>query len=322
MYIQSLFVGGSVMVSTTNGKWTMEKSPNLVGKVVVITGGNSGIGFEAARALLKKGAEVVLGSRDHQKAQNALVALQKEIPQGKLAFIPLDLASLESVRLFADQYKKEYDRLDLLLNNAGIMMVPYGQTEDGFESQLGINHLGHFALTGLLIDLLLETPNSRVVNISSNAHYGGEMDFSDLLYESSGYTPMNAYGRSKLANLLFTYELQRRLEARGSDSLALAAHPGISATGLADHFVNKNFIWLVKGVMSLFFQSAAMGALPGLRAAVDPDARGGEYYGPDGKGERSGYPVAVTSTQAAQDQEDAAKLWEASQKLTGIRYLN
>jgi NAD(P)-dependent dehydrogenase (short-subunit alcohol dehydrogenase family) len=300
----------------------MEKSPSLNGKVAVITGANSGIGFEAARALVKRGAEVVLASRDHQKAQTALVALQKEVPQGKLAFIPLDLASLDSVRLFADQFKTQYDRLDLLLNNAGIMMVPYGQTEDGFEKQLGINHLGHFALTGLLIDLLLDTPNSRVVNISSNAHYGGKLDFSDLFYENGGYTPMGAYSRSKLANLLFTFELQRRLEDRGSDSMALAAHPGISATGLADHFVNKNFAWLVQGTMKLLFQSAAMGALPGLRAAVDPEAQGGEYYGPDGNGERSGYPVTVSSTQAAQDREDAAKLWEVSQELTGIPYLN
>jgi NAD(P)-dependent dehydrogenase (short-subunit alcohol dehydrogenase family) len=310
------------MSSKSNNKWTMDKSPNLDGKVVIITGANSGIGFEATRALLKQGAEVVLASRDPKKAQDALVALQQELPQAKSDFIPLDLANLDSVRVFVDQFKSKYDRLDVLLNNAGIMMVPYGQTDDGFEKQLGINHLGHFALTGLLIDLLLDTPNSRIVNISSNAHYGGKMDFSDLFYESGGYTPTGAYGRSKLANLLFTYELQRRLEARGSDTLALAAHPGISATRLADHFVNRNFTWLVQGMMKLFFQDAAMGALPGLRAALDPEARGGEYYGPDGKGERSGYPVVVSSTEAAQNQQDAAKLWEVSEELTGIKYLS
>lgn len=201
-------------------------------------------------------------------------------------------------------------------------MVPEGKTEDGFESQLGTNHLGHFALTGLLMDLMLKTAGSRVVNISSNAHYAGEMDFSNLFYENGGYSPTAAYGRSKLANLLFTYELQRRLEARGAETAALAAHPGISATGLADHFVSKAFTWLVRGLMGLVFQSAAMGALPGLRAAVDPEAEGGQYYGPRGKGERSGYPVVVSSNEASHDLEDANKLWEVSEQLTGISYLN
>ena len=310
------------MKRNLNNQWRMDNSPELSGKVVVITGANSGIGFEAARALLKKGAEVVLASRNHKKAQNALVALENEIPQSKLAYIPLDLASLDSIKLFADQFKAQYKGLDVLLNNAGIMMVPFGKTEDGFERQLGINHLGHFALTGLLIDLLLETPGSRVVNISSNAHYGGEMDFSDLFFENGKYTPTAAYSRSKLANLLFTYELQRRLEDQGASTAALAAHPGIAATGLADHFVGKNFTWLVRGVMNLLFQSAEMGALPGLRAAVDPQARGGEYYGPDGKGERAGYPVVVTSNQASNYQQDGARLWELSEELTGIRYLS
>ena len=303
-------------------KWTMENSPDLSGKVMVITGANSGIGFEAARALLDKGAEVVLASRNHQKAQVALVALQKELPQAQLAFIPLDLASLDSIRLFAEQFKKQYNRLDVLLNNAGIMMVPYGMTEDGFERQFGINHLGHFALTGVLFDDLLKTPGSRVVNISSKAHYEGEINFADLFYENDSYSPTKAYSRSKLSNLLFTYELQRRLEKDGADTLSLAAHPGITATGLADHFVSKHFTWLVRGVMRLLFQSAEMGALPGLRAAVDPTAQGGEYYGPDGEEERAGYPVLVSSNQASHDQQDAARLWEVSEQLTGIEYLS
>ncbi len=310
------------MSRKSNKKWTMDSSPDLSSKVIIITGANSGIGFEAARALVQKGAEVVLASRDHKKAQNALIELQDEVLHAKLNFIPLDLASLDSIRFFADQYKSQYNRLDVLLNNAGIMMVPYGLTEDGFEKQLGINHLGHFALTGRLIDYLLKTPNSRVVNISSNAHYGGVMDFSDLFYEKKGYTPMGAYSRSKLANLLFTYELQRRLDARQAGTMALAAHPGISATGLADHFISKRFTWFVRGIMKLLFQSAEMGALPGLRAAVDPNARGGEYYGPDGKGERSGYPVVVSSSTASHNPLDAKKLWEVSERLTGVNYLN
>ena len=310
------------MKRNLNNQWTMDNSPNLSGKVFVITGANSGIGFEAARAVLGKGAEVVLASRNHKKAQNALVALQNEIPQSELAFIPLDLASLDSIKLFAERFKAQYTRLDVLLNNAGIMMVPFGKTEDGFERQLGVNHLGHFALTGVLIDRLLETPGSRVVTISSNAHYGGEMDFSNMFYENGEYTPTAAYSRSKLANLLFTYEMQRRLEAEGVSMAALAAHPGISATGLADHFGGKYFTWLVRGAMNLLFQSAEMGALPGLRAAVDPHAQGGEYYGPGGKGERGGFPVVVSSNQASHDQQDAARLWEVSEELTGIRFLS
>jgi NAD(P)-dependent dehydrogenase (short-subunit alcohol dehydrogenase family) len=303
-------------------KWMADNIPDQTGKVVIVTGANSGIGFEAARALVQKGAEVVLASRDQLKAQKAMVELQDELPQAKLAFIPLDLASLDSIRLFAAQFKAQYRRLDVLLNNAGIMMVPFGTTEDGFERQLGTNHLGHFALTGLLIDLLLKTPGARVINISSNAHYAGELDFSNIFYENGGYSPKGAYSRSKLANLLFTYELQRRFQACGHSTLALAAHPGITATAIADHFLNDSFNWLVRGVMKLIFQSAAMGALPGLRAAVDPNARGGEYYGPDGKGERSGYPVLVSSNQASHDFQSAEMLWEISARLTGVEYLN
>jgi NAD(P)-dependent dehydrogenase (short-subunit alcohol dehydrogenase family) len=187
---------------------------------------------------------------------------------------------------------------------------------------MGINHFGHFALTGLLMEHLLNTPKARVVNISSNAHHGGEIDFSDLLYHGGGYSPMGAYQRSKLANMLFTYELKRRLEDHGADTLALAAHPGISATGLADHFVAQSLSWLVRGAMRLMFQSAEMGALPGLRAAVDPGARSGEYYGPEGKGEKSGYPVVVSSNPRSQDPDDARRLWEISEKLTGIKYLS
>lgn len=302
--------------------WTVENIPDQSGKVIVITGANSGIGFEAARVLAGRGAEVVLASRNPDKAQKAQAKLEAEHPRAKLAFLALDLASLKSIKSFADQFSARYDRLHVLLNNAGIMMVPFGLTEDGFERQLGINHFGHFALTGLLMGHLENTPGSRVVNISSNAHYGGEIDFSNLAYENGGYKAMSAYQRSKLANLLFTYELKRRLEAQGIDTLALAAHPGISATGLADHFVVNSFAWFVRGVMKLIFQSAFMGALPGLRAAVDPDARNGEYYGPDGKGERSGYPVVVSSNQASHDLEDARRLWDISEELTGMRYLS
>jgi NAD(P)-dependent dehydrogenase (short-subunit alcohol dehydrogenase family) len=303
-------------------KWDMSSIGDQDGKTVIITGANSGIGFEAARAFSRRGARVVFACRSPKKAEKAISLLREEFPDAEMKFIPLDLSSLTSVKEFADQFSGHYNRLDVLLNNAGIMMVPFGITEDGFEKQIGINHFGHFALTGLLMGHLEKTPGARVVNISSNAHHGGEIDFSDLLYQKSRYTPMGAYQRSKLANLLFTYELKRRLEDRGVDALALAAHPGISATGLADHFVIQPLTWLVRGAMKLAFQSAEMGALPGLRAAVDPAAKSGEYYGPDGKGERSGYPVVVLSNPASRDSDGARRLWELSEKLTGVEYLS
>jgi NAD(P)-dependent dehydrogenase (short-subunit alcohol dehydrogenase family) len=278
--------------------------------------------LEAARELARKGAEVVLACRDQVKANTALQAIKSEIPGAKLDFIHLDLEDLASVRKFAAEFKSRYDRLDVLLNNAGIMMVPYGKTADGFERQFGTNHLGHFALTGLVIDLILKTPGARVVSISSNAHYEGEMDFENLQFERGEYSPMRAYSRSKLANLLFTYELQRRLEGQGADAMALAAHPGISATGLADHFLPGGFAWLIQGIMKLAFQSARMGALPGLRAATDPQAQSGTYYGPGGKGERSGFPVVVHSNQASHSEEDAGRLWKVSEELTGVRFLS
>ncbi|MEJ2447628.1 MAG: oxidoreductase [Anaerolineales bacterium] len=302
--------------------WTVEDIPDLSGKVVIVTGANSGIGLEASRELARKGAEVVMACRNQGKAEAAIQQIQEDLPQAKLEYIHLDLADLASVKKFAADFKSRYDRLDVLLNNAGIMMVPYQKTADGFESQLGTNHLGHFALTGSLIDLILKTPGSRVVNISSNAHYAGEMDFDNLQYEDGGYNPSAAYSRSKLANLLFTYELQRRFESEGVAALALAAHPGIAATGLADHFLGGRFSGLIQSIMKVLFQSAKMGALPGLRAATDPEAEGGSYYGPGGKGERSGYPVVVSSNEASHNQQDAAKLWKVSEDLTGVKYLS
>lgn len=304
-------------------KWTAADIPDLTGKVVIITGANSGIGYESTLELARKGAEVILASRDQLKAERAIQNISREIPGAKLKFIQVDLASLESIRKFTYEFKDNYDRLDILLNNAGIMLIPYGRTVDGFERTVGTNHLGHFALTGLVLERLIKTPGARVVNVASNAHYGGEMDFEDLLFEKKGaYTPMKAYGRSKLANLLFTYELQRRFQSKGYDVIALAAHPGISATELANHLFFNLISWLIQPAMKLVFQSSAMGALPSLRAAVDPEARGSQYYGPGGKGERSGYPVVVDSNSASKNLEDAQSLWDISEELTGVRYLD
>ncbi len=297
--------------------------PDLSGKIIVITGANSGIGYQSTRELVRKGAEVIVASRDPVKADRAMHKIIDEIPGAKLKFIELNLASLESVKAFARQFNSTYDRLDILLNNAGIMLVPYGKTVDGFERTIGTNHLGHFALTGLLLDKLSATPGARVVNVASNAHYAGEMDFNNLLFDNGqGYSPMKAYGRSKLANLLFTYELQRRFLSRGMDVIALAAHPGIAATELANHLFFNLISWLIQPIMKLVFQSSEMGALPSLRAAIDPEAQGGQYYGPNGKGERSGYPVLVDSNSSSKNEEDAQKLWEISEELTGIKYLS
>ena len=305
-----------------NGNWTADKIPGLKGKIAIITGANSGIGYEAARELARKGAEVIFASRNQSKAEAAIIQIRGEFLDAQLVFIKLNLASIQSIRKFAEEFNSRSNRLDILLNNAGIMLVPYAKTEDGFENTIGTNHLGHFALTGLLIEKLTKTPGSRIVNVSSNAHYGGEMDFSNFLYENGkGYTPMGAYGRSKLANLLFTFELQRRFDKKDLDIIALAAHPGISATGLADHFFKHRMTWLIRPVMRLLFQSSAIGALPSMRAAVDQEAKGGQYYGPDGKGEKSGYPIVVDSNETSKNLEYAQKLWKISQELTGVRYL-
>ena len=302
-------------------KWTIDQIPDLAGKIIVVTGGNSGIGFEAAKAFAQKGAEVILASRNMQKANAALAELTRDVPNGRVKVIQLDLASLASVRQFAEQFKTQYGRLDILVNNAGIMMVPYGKTEDGFERQLGTNHLGHFALTGLLLDSLANSDAARVVNVSSLAHENGEMDFSNLMYdEGNGYSRMGAYGRSKLANLLFTYELQRRLDAAGKNSLSIAVHPGISATNLANHMMDRWYLRWLRPLFARMVQSSAMGALPTIRAAVDSAAAGGSYYGPDGKQERDGYPVVVQSNAASHNLEDARRLWEISEELTGVQY--
>jgi NAD(P)-dependent dehydrogenase (short-subunit alcohol dehydrogenase family) len=302
--------------------WTTENIPDLTGQVIIVTGANSGIGYEAAKEFVRKGAQTILACRSMDKAQAALDQILAETPNATAEIMALDLASLASVRAFAEVFKGKYSRLDILLNNAGIMMVPYGKTEDGFERQFGTNHLGHFALTGLLIELLQNTPGARVVNVSSNGHRFGVMDFDNLMFEKAqGYTPSKAYGRSKLSNLLFTYELQRRFEAAGLDVIATAAHPGISNTNLASHMLNNWFFKAAGALVMRMTQSAAMGALPSIRASVDPDAKGGEYYGPGGRREARGYPVKVESNQASHNQADAEKLWQVSEELTGVKYL-
>lgn len=304
---------------TTKELWTTADTPDLTGKVIVVTGANSGIGYEAAKEFARNGAQTILACRNLMKAQEALNSIQAEIPKAPAGIMQLDLASLASIHQFADTFKQKYDRLDVLVNNAGIMMVPYGLTADGFERQFGTNHLGHFALTGLLMEMLLNTAGSRVVNISSGGHRMGNMDFDNLMFkDGEGYSRASAYGRSKLANLLFTYELQRRYEANGARAIAVAAHPGGSNTNLSRYLEDLWYVRLAMPIMKRMLQSAAMGALPTLRAAVDPHVQGGEYYGPDGLMEQRGYPVLVQSSNAAHNLSDAKKLWQVSEALTGV----
>jgi len=298
--------------------WTEADVPDQSGRTAVITGGNSGIGFEAARVLAERGARLFLGCRDQGKAHDAVLRIRATAPGAEVRVVPMDLASLRSVRAAAAQIRSGCEGIDLLINNAGVMMPPYGVTADGFELQLGINHLGHFALTGLLLDRLAGLPGARVVTVSSNSHQAGRINFDDL-QSRRDYKRIAGYGQSKLANLMFTYELQRRLAAAGSPAIAAAAHPGLTRTGLARYLsrVMTAYYVLVERPLA---QSAAMGALGTLRAATDPAVRGGDYYGPvRWRGER-GYPQRISSSERSHDEGDQRRLWQESERLTGVRY--
>jgi len=306
----------------SDGDWTAADVPDQSGRVIVITGANSGIGFEAAKVLTAKGGTVVLACRNEDKAAEAEAEIRAGDPGADTSVVVLDVADLSSVRQGAETIRAVHDHIDILVNNAGIMAVPERRSPDGFELQLATNHLGHFALTGLLMDRLLDTPGSRVVSISSQAHRFGSMDFDDLNWDH-GYKSWGAYGRSKLANLMFIYELQRRLERAGADTIATAAHPGFSRTELQRRepgSLMDKLERLARPLMGLVSQDATAGALPTLRAATDPDAEGGDYFGPSGFGEQTGAPVRVASNQDSRDEEAADRLWTASQDLTGVTY--
>jgi NAD(P)-dependent dehydrogenase (short-subunit alcohol dehydrogenase family) len=308
--------------------WTAADVPSQAGRTAVITGGNTGIGFETARVLAERGASVVLACRDPAKAKAAAARIadgarragdggpDASTARPGISTIRLDLASLASVREAADELRDRYAGIDLLINNAGVMDTPHGTTEDGFELQLGVNHLGHFALTGLLLDRMLHVSGARIVTVSSLNHTDGRIDFDDLQSERR-YRRTAAYAQSKLANLLFTYELDRRLTAAGAQASASAAHPGFTRTELGRSLPG----WLVvpyQITRLTMAHSAAKGALPTLRAATDPDAPGGGYYGPAG-GER-GFPERVSSHERSHDEQVQRRLWEESQRLTGVSY--
>jgi NAD(P)-dependent dehydrogenase (short-subunit alcohol dehydrogenase family) len=304
------------------GKWTAADVGDQHGRVAVITGATSGLGLQTALELAAHGATVVVAARDPAKTGKAVAEIRAAADGALAESVELDLASLESVRKAAADLTARFPRLDLLINNAGVMMPPYGLTADGFELQFGTNHLGHFALTGLLLPNLLAVPGSRVVTVSSNGHRTGRMDFGNLM-SNRHYSKMSAYGRSKLANLMFTYELQRRLSAANARTIAVAAHPGTARTELTRHMSalsNGAMSSRFGAVNSWWVQDATMGALPTLRAATDPDAIGGTYYGPDGFFQLTGYPVVVRSSTRSHNAEVQRRLWAESEKLTQVSY--
>jgi NAD(P)-dependent dehydrogenase (short-subunit alcohol dehydrogenase family) len=297
-------------------RWTTADIPDQTGRTAVITGANTGLGYETAAALAAKRAHVVLAVRNLDKGKEAARRLEQATPGGGVSVQELDLTSLESVRAAADQLRSQHDTIDLLINNAGVMFTPKATTKDGFELQFGTNHLGHFAFTGLLLDQLLGVEDSRVVTVSSIGHrFARGIRFDDLQWERK-YSRVGAYGQAKLANLLFTYELQRRL--RGTRTIAAAAHPGGSRTELTRNL--PPVVAAVSRRLEPLFQGADMGALPTLRAATDPDVLGGQYYGPDGFAEQRGYPKIVASSEASHDVDAQKRLWAVSEELTGVVY--
>jgi NAD(P)-dependent dehydrogenase (short-subunit alcohol dehydrogenase family) len=302
-----------------SSKWTTADIPDQSGRVAIVTGANTGLGLETAKALADKGADVVLAVRNLDKGNAAAAQITARNPNAVVKLQQLDLTSLQAIREAAEELKAAHQRIDLLINNAGVMYTDKGTTKDGFELQFGTNHLGHFALTGLLLDRLLPVDGSRVVTVSSVGHrIMAKIHFDDLQWERR-YNRVAAYGQSKLANLLFTYELQRRLALEGAPTVALAAHPGGSNTELT-----RNVPRLVKPVVDavwpLMSQSPEMGALGTLRAATDPSAQGGQYYGPDGFRETRGYPKIVQSSKQSHDEALQRRLWEVSEELTGVTY--
>jgi NAD(P)-dependent dehydrogenase (short-subunit alcohol dehydrogenase family) len=300
------------------GKWTAEEIPDQHGRTAIVTGANSGLGRIVARDLAKRGAIVIIASRDHAKGAEAAREITAGFPSSTVEAARLDLANLGSIRAFADRIRAGNDHIDLLINNAGVMAAPHRRTADGFELQFGTNHLGHFALTGLLLPLLDE-PGARVVTVSSNNHKAGRMKFDDLQGERH-YSRWRAYAQSKLANLLFAFELDRRLKAGGWPLISVAAHPGYSATNLQLSGPPPHERLVMRLSNKLFAQSAESGALPLLYAATAPNLPGGSYVGPDGTGEMRGHPVLVEATKRAHDEEAARRLWEISERLTGVAY--
>ncbi|GCE22980.1 oxidoreductase [Dictyobacter kobayashii] len=304
-------------------QWTVREIPDLQGRVALVTGANSGLGLETVRALAAKGAHVVMACRNQEKGQQAQATLLKELPQASLELVALDLASLDAVRQFASSFSASHAHLNLLFNNAGVMAIPRHETQDGFEMQFGTNHLAHFALTGLLLPTLLATPQSRIIITTSAARAMGKIRFDDL-NRTRSYGRWEAYGQSKLSNLLFAFELQHRLAAADASTISVAAHPGYAVTNLQTTSATtsnasfEHFIYTTIG--PVFGQSAQMGALPQLYAGLAPDIHGGELVGPGSLGGLRGYPKIDAKAQKEYDKATASRLWDESVKLTGVDF--
>ncbi|MBC8068314.1 MAG: SDR family oxidoreductase [Deltaproteobacteria bacterium] len=294
--------------------WSFDDIPDQTGRTAIVTGANSGIGFETARMLARKGAEVIIACRNPDKGTAALARIREDAPGAKVSLAALDLADLDSVTSFAEDFAAQHDRLDLLIANAGVMVPPSSRTKQGFELQIGTNHLGHFALTARLLPLLERTAGARIVVVASSAAHMGRIDFDDLSSERKRYRAWSAYSQSKLANLLFMLELGRRLDAAGSQVRVTGAHPGWTATEL------QRTAGMARWFNPLFAMKPSEGALPTLRAAVDPTAEQGGYYGPSGMFEMRGPPVAARFPKLARDEAAAARLWSLSESLTGVPF--
>jgi NAD(P)-dependent dehydrogenase (short-subunit alcohol dehydrogenase family) len=295
-------------------KWNTNNISDQKDRVIIITGATSGLGKEATKVLASKNATVIMAVRNTTKGEAVAAEFKKALPNAKLDIRKLDLGSLASVKSFAAEINSSYDRLDILINNAGVMMCPYSKTEDGFEIQMGTNHMGHFALTGLLMPLLKKTKNSRIVATSSMAHKQGNIDFDDINWETRDYKTGKAYSDSKIANLYFAYELARKLEGDSNAPTVVTSHPGWTKTELDRH----------SGVFEFFgniiAQKVDMGTLPTLRAAIDKESKSGDYYGPEGFLEMRGYPIIVKANEMAHNTAKAKQLWEMSEKMTGVQY--
>ncbi len=295
-------------------KWTSEDVPDQAGKTIIISGASSGLGKEAAKVLAGKNAAIIMAVRNTDKAEIVAGAIRNDYPNAKIDIKALDLTSLESIKSFAEEFKRDYKKLDVLINNAGIMMCPYSKTKDGFEIQMGTNHLGHFALTGHLMPILLDTLGSRLVVTSSIAHKPGNINFDDINWETRKYNTTKAYADSKLANLYFMYELIEKYKGKENAPIVTAAHPGWTKTELDRHVSFGSFMG------KILAQTVEMGTLPTLRAATDLDAQSGNYFGPTKMMEMRGYPELVRSNKLSHNKENAKKLWNLSEQLTGVSY--
>ncbi len=297
--------------------WTIENIGSLEGKTIIITGGSSGIGLEAAKVLSSKGADVILAVRNMEKGEQAVKLITELSPDSKIEVMHIELSDLESVKLFAESFALKHKKLDMLINNAGVMVPPLKHTKQGYELQFGTNHLAHYTLTGLLLPLMIGVPGSRVVTVSSIAARGGKINFNNL-DAKKGYIPFKFYSQSKYANLLFGKKLDNILKERGAETISIICHPGVSATNLTSRGSGKPSPGILSWGFRLIGQPASMGALPTLFAATQPGLKGGEFIGPDGWDNWRGYPVVTNELQKHYKESDAEELWRVSKEITGI----